>query len=475
MNNHPTRPIDSAKTGGASIVTRMVLYGVLAVTLCQNPFLVYRLHSDLYRIAYAVCMVVFVPAFLHDFLYGESRGRLSKYLRTYVWFTVGIYFAILLNFGMLTAMDTPYDHRAVFTATTNFVMRIVQFYVIYSIVKKLGVLRVLNKIYWLAIGLAVLGNVQSFMNLAAMEYPWQFPVTLTGETEPMYYSFPLGFHTWLTPFPVEVYRLYSYFTEPANCAIFLLLVMPYAMYKYVAHRRKWRHLIALLVILAALVWTFSTAALFASAIFVIYYGGAKTLNRRRAILALLLFSGLVLGAFAIRRWLEVAMLDTDSQIIFRRILSVEGRLLEWNYSIIELLRHPMGLGVGSRILNENALSFELVSLQKDYAGPTNLLQHVYYLGFIVLLPMGIFYGRLFGWCHSAMTSARTLDAALASMVILGFIFSLSLDQLFTAPYQIAIAAFLVAMERGLVGTDSQAMRPHRVDTSLAASAGPRSA
>jgi len=137
--------------------------------------------------------------------------------------------------------------------------------------------------------------------------------------------------------------------------------------------------------------------------------------------------------------------EIEHWFLLRRAFSIELRIQEWMFSFHEIIRTPLGFGIGNVNPVADALNSErLLGYGRGYGGPTNFLAPIYSLGIPYLLPF-MFYGVVLLWCFRIKFSASSDLKMVSVMVVGGIILSASYYQLNTAVFHVTLASFFLLL------------------------------
>ena len=430
--SHPPR---STRGNGSNVV----LVVILVIMLMQNPFgLQLFVFGDWYVLLYFTAIFFFIS--MGPFAKGRYKSVYysSKYLRYYFTF----FFLSLICIFLNTAARADIE----LMPTVRFIGRLFQFYVIYNVVRIIGVKSVLRWMYRFAVVFSFLTIVFSLLNLLGISNIF-FNIAPFTDGHGMHYSFPYGFTPYLIPHTTGHLQMNSYFTEAANYAYYLILFLVYAVFKFTKTRR-FSYLISGMLILTSIILAQSVAG-FATALILVAF---VTFHRRLRsisitnIFFLLVFLTLVIWAGrSITTFLLLGEIGND--FLIRRALSTELRIQEWMWSFREIITNPLGFGIGNVNAIEGALMSERIQgFGRGYGGPTNFLAPIYSLGIPYLLPF-MFYGIVFIWCIRIKFRASCDLTMVSVMVVGGMVFSASYYQLNTAVFHVTLAALFILLSQ----------------------------
>jgi hypothetical protein len=329
----------------------------------------------------------------------------------------------------------------------RFIGRLIQFYVIYNVLRIVGVSFVLRWMYRLAVVFSLLTIVFSLLNLLGMSSLF-FNIAPFTDGHGMYYSFPYGFTEYLIPHTGNL-QMSSYFTEATNFAYFLILFLIYAGYKFTESRQV-RYFISAVLFLTSIVLTQSVAGFATVVILIAFVIIRKTLRSISIVNILFLLAFLIsficVGFFILTFFLSA---DIENLFLIHRALSIELRIQEWMWSFQEIIANPLGFGIGNVSPVADALNSErVIGFGRDYGGPTNFLAPIYSLGIPYLLPF-MFYGVVLLWCLRIKFRASCDLPMVSVMVVGGIVLSASYYQLNTAVFHVTLAAlFILLSEEG---------------------------
>lgn len=417
-----------------------VLGVILVITLMQNPFgLALFVFGDWYILMFLVAIFCFF--IISSYARGRYRSVIysTKYLRYYCAFVFLSLVCIMLN--MTARLDVE------LAPTVRFIGRLVQFYVIYNVLRIVGVSLVLRWMYRLAVVFSLLTIVFSLLNLLGMSSLF-FNIAPFTDGHGMFYVFPYGFTEYLIPHTGNL-QMSSYFTEASNFAYFLILSLIYAGYKYTESRQV-RYFISAVLFLTSIALTQSVAG-FATVVILIVFVIIRKKFRSISIINILFLLVLLIlfiwaGFFILTFFLSG---DIENSYLVHRALSIELRIQEWMWSLKEIIRNPLGFGIGRVSPVVDALNSErVIGFGRDYGGPTNFLAPIYSLGLPYLLPF-MFYGVVLFWCLRITVRASCDLTMVSVMVVGGMVLSASYYQLNTAVFHVTLSAlFILLSEEG---------------------------
>ena len=402
------------------------------VLMIQIPFEIYFVVYNIYKYVFFICICLFIVLFKNDLLtlpknLGFGVNRLNS-LNTFV---------LLLLFTVLTSL--VFGGVFEFLNLVQFVIRIFQFYILYILYGYLNI----NKVYYflnsLAVVLAFLAIVYFIINFFGLSNPFftvRFLPHNSVGNEYVFYEFPFGWAPDPLPQNILSFRVYSYFTEPANAAYFFSIFLLFNI--YLVEKRLNRYL-TIAVLFLAIITTLSTGIFVA--LFVLFF---LSLIRKlfRGRFRLLIWPFFLMLLFVVTPlFLSIRSNVSDQEVLYRRALSVENRSLELSSTIYSILQNPFGKGIGN-IDVDSILDFESVNMSREFLGPNNVLKYIYYFGWLFLLPLLVF---VFPIVNSAFVNYEYFDKIskfyLSSLIVI-LVFSLSLDVLLTTLSQLVYISFI---------------------------------
>tara|TARA_B110001450_G_scaffold207590_1_gene198040 strand:+ start:245 stop:1519 length:1275 start_codon:yes stop_codon:yes gene_type:complete len=404
----------------------------------QNPFgFALFVFGDWYFLMYLG--VIFFFIIIGPFARGRYKSvyYTTKYLRYYFAFVFFSLVCILLNTA--ARMDIE------LIPTVRFIGRLFQFYVIYNVVRIVGVSSILRWMYRFAVVFSLLTIVFSLLNLFGMSNIF-FNIAPITDDHAMYYSFPYGFTEFLIPHTGNL-QMSSYFTEASNYAYYLILFLVYAAFKFTESRQV-GYFVSALLFLTSIALTQSVAG-YATVLILIAFVTIRTKLRSISIinsLFLLVFLTLFIwSGFFVITFLLLG--EIENSFLIRRALSTELRIQEWMMSLQEIIKNPLGFGIGNVSPVADALNSERIQgFGRGYGGPTNFLAPIYSLGIPYLLPF-MFYGVVLIWCLRIKLRASNDLRMVSVMVVAGIVASASYYQMNTAVFHVTLAALLILLSQ----------------------------
>jgi hypothetical protein len=431
--------------------TRWLVYVAVLILLLKNPTIVYLTFYRAYRVMYAVAII----AIALDYCAVVARGgtiRLGAIcgIKAYGVFLY-LSLAVLLVDGFLS-------QRMDIEKTIQFVMNISQFFfILYAVVRCGKPMRILDGAYRVAVVLAVLSLFIAFGNYVGT-FPFPGIKVHLQETDAgaMYYYFPFGFTHERLPMPVVSYRAYSYFTEPAYFAVFLIPFLFYAAFR-VRTTGRIRHAVCLAVLAVAALFTFSVAgaiALWLAIVSVCVFGfAARPARRPFYCAALCILLGLSIGLYAV--WGGSSGTSGDPRFQ-RAALAIEDRQIQWSVATVYTASHLFGRGIGYS--TPQRVFWRTVNRRDLYAEYTNILESVYYLGLVYLAPLSILLLGIAKHVFGGLRSPSPYTRALAAMVWVLLVSNGSAQVLFTGYVSLLLAVFLVVLTQERAAGMAQSTR-----------------
>ena len=404
---------------------------IYMVLLIQNPFGLYLIFHDVYKALYVGVVLLF-----GILLSGNKSSRFyfynNNYLKIYFWF-----FAITVIFVFVNPLFT-----GIFKLGLNvqFITRILQFFLIYNLVKILQPIAIINTLHKLAILLCILSIVLAVANYFSIPVPYKAIPYSSGSGE-MYYAIPFGFVRHPIPYDPVTYRSYSYFLEPSYFAYFILCFLIYSLV-LLYDKIKISRIIEVLIFVIALIFTQSTAAFLVLGLILVFF--LINIKKKSLFIGLLSFVLLIIVFYSLYQLgvlLYEMFYSSENKLLFRRAAGFESRLLQWQLAFEQMLQNPYGLGLGNNVAQETYRE----SLDKiyTYSGPTNLFVSVYYLGFMYALPLLVIVFFYIRWSITIPSDSTKELKAISVIIMATLVYSLSINLLFNAFFQTLLAALII--------------------------------
>lgn len=415
--------MNNLRTTGFKIIFARLFFILLMI---QVPFEFYFVVYDLYKYVYFIFIALFFLLFHNDLVkmpkkLGLGFNKLNSY-NTYV---------LLTLLTVLLSLIFGGDHN--YLNLLQFLFKLFQVYIIYILLDYLNSKKIYSFLNNIAIVLALLAIIYFIINFLGIANPF---ITITFlphnnfEGEFVFYEFPFGWAPNPIPQNLLSFRVYSYFTEPANAAYFFSIFLLYNI--FIAKKGIIKKIIIIILSLAI----FSTLS---TGIFVAL-----------AVLAFLqLIRRLFVGRFKFLIWpfllfilfivvplfLSIRSNVSDQEVLYRRALSVENRALELDATLTSIGKYIFGKGIGNMDV-DSSIEFESVKIARDFAAPNNLLKYVYYFGWLFVLPFIVFVFPIFKVTFGSYLKFNDETKYYISSLIMVLVFSLSLDVILTSLFQL---------------------------------------
>jgi hypothetical protein len=387
----------------------------LFIFLIKEPFQIYLIFGDGYKILYSVA-VIFTLLFF-------QKIRRSKILALYV-----IYVLLMLTVFNISLFFGSYDLNLMLSI--QFLASLALFFVLYILASKIkNPLKILSVINSLAVILSVFSLI--IMLLLLLDWDIFMIITFFPENgrEGMLFMLPFGFLHNPFDFGITGYRSYGYASEPAKLAFFLVPFVFYN-YHYFSITKLKKYLVYSIVVFLVVVSTRSTAA-FITLLFstFFYFWLVNKINLK--------FFMLILAITVTFVSVSVSVFVLDD-FFYINYLSYVNRIYEWTYAIQGIFNNIFGIGLGNGY--EETLVFdENIRQIRSYTTATNVLNLLVSLGVLALAPLVFFGVILFIVMKKLVEDNTSLSNLLAVFLFSSSFFLISINMIFSPIYLFYIA------------------------------------